>query len=684
MLLGASLASVLFGILVAAPAEADDVVEVQLSPGWNLVGWLEPPGEVGELYERLPGLQAILLADAAAGPWSGPDWRVVRPGEGGRVSTGDALWLRLAPGRHTVWRQRAAPTIPSRQLRSGWQAVVWSWGANSWDGVEAVDRESRGSWESFAFGAWEAAAAAITGGLREVRRWDAVEQRFEILSRRGAGSDELHTGPAIRRGEALLVHLQTAAEWRVPNGAPVLGTRWMSLGDEARLRAALSKAEAGFAAVLGLEPPSVVVQARTIGIGCLSGGGVGLVTLYLPCGAIQQMVNDAVITNYADTLVHEHEWAEPSEPLWLAGGLAYYSAMRVRAERGRPGYDEAREVLVGLARSSPLPLSSTYLAGPSSRVAPLWHSSRAPVREALWTLAVDWLARGYGERALRTYIERRQTVSWGEAFQDSFGVPAPLLLANFGRYREWLADGGRFWAARPLHQIVFPGAMTEDRWRTFAETEAIIDFFAERYGRVASSVTFMLDLPDALYGQAEGAITPQSCGRADTGVVIVSATCTFPFIIAHEYAHVLQYEERYSGRYSPQPRWLTEGAADYLALSYSDDAAPERAGAGLAHRERRAAEQVRQVSEGLTDLALAEQTLAELPYAAGALAIRHLVRWRGIDALWALFGPTRQDEFPVYFSAQTGLSLERFLDDFGGWLRTLTDRGGSVSAGDDP
>ncbi len=682
--LSAVLASVLFTVLYAEPAEAQEPVEVQLSPGWNLVGWLEPAGEVGELYERLPGLQAILLAAPGARPWAGPDWRVVRPGDRGRVLPGDALWLKLAPGRPTIWRQRAATSIPSRPLRAGWHAVVWSWGADSWDGVEAVDRENRGGWEPFALGAWEAAAAAVTGGLREVRRWDAVDQRFESMSRRGAGSDELSTGPAIRRGEALLLRLETAAEWRVPSGAPVIGTRWMSLESEARLRAALSEAEAGFAAVLGLEPPSVVVQARTIGFGCLTGGGVGLVTLYLPCGAIPALVNDAVIQNYADTLVHEHERSGPSEPLWLAGGLAQYSAMRVRAERGRPRYEEARDVLVGLARSSPLPLTSTSFTGPSSRVGPLWYSSREPVREALWALAVDWLARGYGERALRAYVEHRRTLPWAEAFQASFSVSAPQMLANFGRYREWLSADGQFWAARPHHQIMFPGDMTEDRWRTFAEVEAIVDFFAERDGRVASSVTLMLDLPDAIYGQAEGAITPQSCGRAVGGLVTVSATCMFPFIVAHEYAHVLQHDERHSGRYSPQPRWLYEGAAEYLALNYSDHADPERAGAGLDHREGKAAEQVRQSSEGLTDLALAEQMLEELPYAAGALAVRHLVRWRGIDALWALFAPAWQGEFPAYFRAQTGLSLERFLDDFGGWLRTLAHPGASASEDDDP
>ena len=678
------LASALFAVLLAEPAEADERVEVQLEPGWNLVGWLEPAGEVSDLYRRLPGLQAILLLDPGARPWAGPAWRVVRPGDRGRVSPGDALWLQMAPGRPAVWSQRAAPPLPSRLLKSGWQAVVWSWGADSWDGVEAVDLESGFYQEAYTFGPWEAAATAVTGGLREVRRWDAEAQRFEILSRGGAGSDELYEGPSIRRGEALLLRLETAAEWRAPSGPPVLGTRWMRQSDETRLRAALSEAESGFASVLGLEPPSLVIQALTIGIGCLSGGGVGLVKLYLPCASIGPMVDNAVIPGYVDTLVDEHEWGEPSEPTWLAGGLAHYSAMRWRAERGRASYDETRDALVGLARSSPLALTSSYFHALGPQPGPLWLSSRAPLREALWTLAVDWLARGYGERALRAYVERRRSSPWDEAFRVSFGASAHQLLANFGRYREWLAADGRFWTGRPFQQIMFPGAMTDERWRSFAETEAIVDFLAERYARVASSATFMLDLPDAVYGQTEGAITPQSCGRAVGGLVTVSATCMFPFIIAHEYAHVLQHEARHSGRYWPQPGWLYEGAADYLALSYSDHADAQQAGAGLAHREAAAAEQVRQFADGLADSGLAQQTLAELPYAAGALAVRHLVRWRGIDALWALFAPAWQGEFSVYFSSQTGLSLGRFLDDFGGWLRTLNNPGASESEDDDP
>jgi len=529
--------------------------------------------------------------------------------------------------------------------------------------------------ESFSLGPWEAAASVVGAALREVRRWDPEAQVFETLSRRGVGSDKLYEGRQIRRGDALLVRVTTPSHWRSPtNVEPVLGTRWMDARAEQRLRVALAEARSRLRDVVGLSPPTLLVVVEKFPFPCLSGGGAGMVRLYLPCGSIQQLVDNAVIQSYSDTLVTELERRPSrSEPIWLAGGLAHYSAMRSRTGLGTPAYRRTKDVLVGLARSTPLALTSEQFAYDAWSPGPLWYSNRERLRKALWTLAVDWLARGYGEAAIGRYVEQRQTVPWREAFRSAFGQSVDQMLARFGRYRDSLTADGRHLAARPYHQIMFPGVMTEERWETFEAVEGIVDFFAQRYGITASTVTFMLDLSDESYGREEGAITPQTCGKVDGGVVIVWSTCTFDFIIAHEYVHVLQLEQGRGCCYNPQPTWLLEGAAEYFALMHSAHLSGDEAAAGFEHREVEAARQIRVYGDVLSEQALAERALEDRPYLIGALASRHLVAWRGSDALWAAFKASATSDFSRYFAAATGLSLERFLEDFGSWLRRLTD-----------
>ncbi|MCY3572466.1 MAG: hypothetical protein OXH19_14150 [Chloroflexi bacterium] len=670
-----AVAAMLVAWAFASPAEADGQLEIWLEPGWNLVGWLQQSGEVAALYDQLPGLEAILSPTRQAHPWIGDQWQVVSPGSTARVGPGDPLWLRMAEGQTGTWRQQPLALVPSRALQTGWQTVVWSWDADTWRGVERVRAISDRWGESFSFGPWEAAASVVGAGLQEVRRWDAESQRFEALGRRGEGSDELYMGPPIRHGDALLVRLAAPAQWRNPVGVePVLGTRWMDVGAEQRLREALADARSSFRDVVGLAPPELVVVVERFPFPCLSGGGTRMVRLYLPCGSIEKLVDNAIIGNYADTLVRELESGPSrSEPIWLTGGLAHYSALRSRSGLGEPAYREAKDVMVGLARSTPLALTSEQFARDAWSPGPLWYSNREQLRTALWTLAVDWLARGYGEAALSRYVEQRRTVPWREAFRSAFGQPVEQFLARFGRYRDSLSADGRHWASRPYHQIMFPGAMTEERWELFETVEGIVDFFARRYGLTASTVTFMLDLPDTTYSREENAITPQSCGRVNGAVVIVSSICNFVFIFAHEYVHVLQEEQRWGGRHSPQPRWSFEGAADYFALIHYHHFQSDEAGTGFSDRETEAARLVRRYGDALSDLDLAERALDDRPYLVGALASRHLVAWRGSDALWATFGRSSTSDFADHFAAATGIGLGRFLEDFGFWLRELAE-----------
>ena len=99
----------------ATVAEADEPdregiwLSTPLYPGLNLIGWVEDPTPVTELFAAIPRLEIAYSYDATSRKWSAA-WR--RGGNLGGLSAlkpGMGVWLRVSDGAPMHWERRVAP-----------------------------------------------------------------------------------------------------------------------------------------------------------------------------------------------------------------------------------------------------------------------------------------------------------------------------------------------------------------------------------------------------------------------------------------------------------------------------------------------------------------------------------------------------------------------------------------------
>ena len=125
-----------------AQADAQDRdgywVSTALFPGLNLIGWLEAPTPVGELFAAIPRAEALFVWDAPERTWRYAS-RSARAPSGGLdvLKPGMGVWLRLGGSGAARWERLVAPgsraTTPLQgytDLHQGGAFVAWieSWG----------------------------------------------------------------------------------------------------------------------------------------------------------------------------------------------------------------------------------------------------------------------------------------------------------------------------------------------------------------------------------------------------------------------------------------------------------------------------------------------------------------------------------------------------------------------------
>ena len=358
------------------------------------------------------------------------------------------------------------------------------------------------------------------------------------------------------------------------------------------------------------------------------------------------------------------------------------------AADGRAPYETFRRAMIGFARATDLALDSALLndpfvysyRGPSEQ----WQASRREFQRWISAFAIDWLVEQTSEAALAQYAQTRFVGDWRAAFHDAFGMSIDEFRHEFAAYRAALAaaDGGAPRLSRPLHHVVFFGPLTDERRALVPAIEEIVDLFEHEYGLVAPAATFVLDIDQGSYDRFTGAIGAiYDCGRTYDSFVYVLDVCTAPFVVAHEFVHVLQHELR-SGHGGVRPLWLIEGAADYLATLQALAAGRGDPETAWGIREASAAGVIQALHSGPTRLP-ATASAAEVARAAidrdeqfhvYTLAVRHLVERFGIARLFAAFGPAWSAAGPDEagrFQAVFGASLDDFYASFGRWLRTL-------------
>ena len=656
-LAAAALAAAVIG---AAKAQAQDTetVSLWLKPGWNFVGWLGDEGAAADLYDEIDKLAAVYVQDWDAGSETGLNWLEVEPGSSARAGTGDALWLRIDGREEVSWQQEAVVGFAGANLRQGLNAVVAVWGGGPVGGV--VER--------------------IADRLKLVWAWNARQQEYRAYS---PGSPANDPWPfEIGRGQALLVHVNEPARWGAPRGPAVTGAEHMRPQSRDVLTSTVRAVHTHFADWLQFSPTVLEVHVWQSNLGCLSDGGIAILRLYVPCDDLHRLAGVELANRYAAQFVRDSQNRPEGEPKWLTIGLARYAALRYIADRGIRDIDAMKSDLIGIARSAPFALDSRPLnESHLTDAGPLWYGTQTLLHRGISTLAPLWLVEQHGEAALRAYARKGRGDHWRVAFASAFGVTPAEMLAAFAEYRVAIAGPDPIRLARPFHQVVFFGEITEARRDIAVEIDRIVDSFEQRYGLAATAATFVLDFDQDTYDFMRGTVgRVEACGHEEGSVVYIRDVCSTPHTMAHEYFHILQNEQRAAGTYAQRPQWLVEGSAEHAALEHSTvglfDVPPnvtDRAGALTALAER-AEQVVASLGDDHSVVELAREALRTAPYTIGQLAVRSLAERFGERSILEAFGP-RWDEAgggtANGFQAVFGLPLGQFLAEFGTWLQSL-------------
>lgn len=647
-----------------SPEPPTTAVTVWLYPGWNFVGWLGEDGPDDVLFGLADASTSEVAAVRAPGPANSPaatvTWEPLERGAGRMIRTGEPLWILIAGESSVRWQQDALLDPPVSPLGAGRHAVVWSW---------AGDRP---------FGA---VLGRVAGQLVSAQRWNVHRQAFERHPL------DLINPFDVRRGEALYLQIEAPAVWGPALGGPtVTGTDWLPETDRRTVEHAAAEVHRYFDRWLGITPLPFEVHTQEFPFPCLTAAGAYRATLYLPCLHIplDQLAGSTIAESYATAAVPVvRERGGHTEPEWLVAGHAHYVYARWMDAAGLRPYRSFYREMVGFTRATDLTLDSAplqpaadspplgYIIDPER---PLWEPSRREFQRWMGTLAIDWLVQWTGEAALEQYAHTRFAGDWRAAFRDAFGMSVDRFLYWFEYWRARVApaDGGTPRLSRPFHSVVFSGPLTDERRALVATIEEIVDFFEREYGLVATTATFILDINVANYKRVFTGGLP--CGHVDRSLIYLVEECTFPFLIAHEFVHVLQ-NDLGLGRGARQPQWLIEGAAEYLAMQQSLDAERSDPETAWTSREEFASGVITAAPAAASD---AEVAIAAIErdeyYQVYTLAVRHLVERFGIDPLFAAFGPAWSEAGPDEagrFQAVFGASLDDFYASFGRWLRSL-------------
>ena len=160
--IGVVLAAAVSAVVVLGTlGQADDgeaFIVTELHPGWNLIGWVQEPTPVDELFDSVAELDRIAVYDSASGTWSEKARAEQSEGQW-TLRSGRAYWLHVSGERAIEWMRERGSYSNDIELKSGSNFVAW----------RALDR----------------VPAAV--GLRQIRnstvaagRWDAAKQQWRL------------------------------------------------------------------------------------------------------------------------------------------------------------------------------------------------------------------------------------------------------------------------------------------------------------------------------------------------------------------------------------------------------------------------------------------------------------------------------------------------------------------------
>ena len=466
-LAAAMLAALLLAIALANAQEPpESQTATRLEPGINLVGWTGEPTSVSQLFREIPQLESIWAWDAELDDWivagrDAPEW----VGGLGRVWAGMGLRLILGGEEPFAWQRSTEPTSGLVELRTGWNLVAWS-GA---DGAPI-----------------EQVAKGIGWSLRELRRWDAANQRWTTWTSPerstqligASATDQGATGEeadpvTVRRGEALWINVARSVNWLQPTDIlpRLIFPGGASDALQTRVREDLESVLAFFGQQYGIQadPDFTIYVAKDVealiqaykddgeesyqgweGLRALwnsaSGWAGGRIVVKQASWPEDLSTSDISWARY--TLTHEyfhilqrqlsHLWASQ----WLVEGTADW------VEGGHQVLDGER-ALEDLREREQSEISSRT---PTLRSA---ESSNAQWQYTLGWLAIDRLTTAAGDESYLEFWRRLASTEigphgrwtsrpdWQTAFQETFDVPVSSFYADFDAWqREQAAANG--------------------------------------------------------------------------------------------------------------------------------------------------------------------------------------------------------------------------------------------------
>ena len=425
--------------LVAPTTNADSpsLASVTLRPGLNVVGWTGEETSIDDFVGGLPATpQAVFARDAATGRWR--LWSESVPASLNTlrsIPSGAVVAIRLSAMPPAPWVYEEAESLPPAaigpELTPGRYQLVW---------------HERGDTR---------VADAVQGlghALEEVRRWNSLTQRYEVVP----------FGRMLRYGDVLTLEIGSPVYWARPTDerTSIVWLGAVSAERKTQVRNAIDAARDWFAGEYGVETADFTLYFGD-DIDAIVRGYRQREAEHFDSGAEDSWrgywrADSALVIQQYDHMVLGGEvWGGGDSQLRRALVQQYWRILRARLaghlrsveawNRGdgvvpnwMPGASYQRERFSGQLGDS----RSRWIEHAAETDALLsanWQGLDWQVTESLSSLGVEWLAGHAGDDSLIEFWRQlRQHDRWEDAFRDAFGLTTTDF---YRRFESWRADG---------------------------------------------------------------------------------------------------------------------------------------------------------------------------------------------------------------------------------------------------
>ena len=432
-----------------AEADAQDRdgfwVSTELFPGLNLIGWLEEPTPVGELFDAIPRAEALFVWDAPERTWRYAS-RNARAPYGGLdlLKPGMGIWLRLGGSNVVEWERLVVPGSSETVSLTGYADLHQGGAFVAWvDSRRSLD--------------------VLGDDLLWIQRWNSARQQWDG-PHVPASAGFVRAVNHLRAGDGFWIATarsglwrQAQARWWPDSAEPFDWIRsinfWgdVSESEQQRLRDHAAAAAAFWQERVGVSPaPQGYVAAdresgRAMQDAVWGPGGI------VYCG--QAGTNELLLIITCDggdsidlgLFAHEYFHVLQGEKY----RSRYYASGFVREKAPGPGW---------ITEGSPEWARFTYMDSirPGSyadgRAARVWSAERTneTLRDArlylqsgmhfqLGMLATERLADRFGDDSILEYFSQRALhATSAQAFEAAFGL---TLDEFYDEFAAWRAEG---------------------------------------------------------------------------------------------------------------------------------------------------------------------------------------------------------------------------------------------------